>query len=226
MFRVIIPSRTLSNLEACVRAIRTNEPHLYADQIIVVDDDETGGIKSYCTEQGLTRVAGQKPFVFARNANLGLTVAFTHVDTAILLNDDALLTSRRGFSNLVQESIRHPQYGLLSSATNVVGNENQRSQGAENIRRELRTLCFICVLITRQCWQKVGLLDEDFHDCYGWEDTAYCESVKAAGLRMGIVDKCFVDHSSLKSTFRSGEYPVDGFQKGRDIYERKWGVQK
>src|ERR1051326_1988309 len=82
---VIIPSRTATNLVPCITAIGERDPEV---RIIVVDDglEMSQELRKLFPTQFL---AGVKPFVFARNVNLGIHAAGT--DDVILLNDDALL---------------------------------------------------------------------------------------------------------------------------------------
>ena len=61
---------------------------------------------------------------------------------------DAVLRTHGGFTSLYGAwKACLPQYGLLSAATNRVGNTNQYSQDAKVIRPESRMLCFICCLV-------------------------------------------------------------------------------
>ena len=64
------------------------------------------------------------------------------------------------------------KWGLLSPATNDVGNLNQNFKGASHVRPEHRTLCFVCVVIPKDTWLRVGPLDERFVD-YGLDDDDY-----------------------------------------------------
>lgn len=223
MLKVVIPSREIENLEECVGAILKNDPNIQPSDIVVVDDDESGLISQFCAYSNLARVQGIKPFIFARNANLGLTEAFKTADHVILLNDDALLSTKRGFSMMEGEAIRNPQYGILSASTNVVGNVNQHPHGADNIRREFRTLCFVCVLIDRFTWQTVGPLDERYALDYGVEDGDYSYRARMAGRKLGIVDRCFVDHGSLRSSFRGKGHR--SFQENKRLFREKWGFE-
>src|SRR5271169_4645677 len=89
-FSIIIPSRNTKNLAVCVRAIRrANE----TARVIVMDDGLDRNVWSDCT---LQVCACPKPFIFARNVNAGIRWAGT--DDVLLLNDDALLETPRGFS--------------------------------------------------------------------------------------------------------------------------------
>jgi GT2 family glycosyltransferase len=213
-FSVIIPSRMASNLVPCVEAVRRHEP---AAPIIVVDDgidwDAAHRIKSE-----VTVVKGEKPFIFARNCNLGIRACEGDV---ILLNDDALLDTPFGFHELEAASEAHPEFGVISAVTNLVGNSRQQPQDI-GLREESRVLAFVCVYIPRTTIDNVGLLDERF-TAYGWEDNSYCREVREADLKLGIFDDCFVDHASLHSTFRGQPNTAGDISAGREIYRQIWG---
>jgi GT2 family glycosyltransferase len=218
MFAIVIPTRNVENLSACVRAIRKHEVD---SAIIVVDDDESGKIRKHCESEDLIRVPGQKPFVFARNCNAGIRQAFgLGFDAVVLMNDDALLQTQCGFTQLAYVAATDVSLGLLSPATNNVGNENQNFRGYKRLRYDDTTLCFVCIFIPKTTWQLVGELDEDFVN-YGFEDSLYSEKVKRAGLRLGIWDPCQVDHASLHPTFRSMPNHHQSFLANQEIYREK-----
>lgn len=226
-FGVVIPSKNIDNLRPCVEAILEMEQGINPDHILVVDDTPTDAppeIWDWCREHKVRRIAGHKPFIFARNANLGLRKIYQEHNAAILLNDDAILKTRGGFSSLYLASIANGQYGIISAATNVVGNSNQFSRGHEYIRREHKTLCFVCVLITRGTWDLVGPLDEAYCLDYGVEDGDYCYRARKAGKRLGVYDRVFVDHGSLTSTYR-GKDGHCSFEKNMRLFEQKHGIR-
>ena len=217
---VIIPSKNAHNLAACIGAIRAMGE---TARIIVIDDgvDWTG-----CdTEKlGIKCVQGAKPFIFSEAVNIG--IASANDDDIIVLGDDGLLETQHGFTLLHQAALEHPQYGIISAACNNVGNGNQRRVGPSGLRDEPRTLCFVCVLITRHCINTVGLLDPAFCVGAGLEDDDYSLRTRQAGLKLGVLNACFVDHSKLKSTFRTpGSHPSGGdFRPNIPVFVRKHGV--
>ena len=216
-FAVIIPSRIVGNLTKCMQAVRRWESRA---SITVVDDGLDHlplGVSPDCL------VLGAKPFIYARNINIGVRAARERFnpDAFILLNDDALLVTPGGFSQLMRDAEALPEYGAIAAVSNHVGNVAQRPQSI-GLREEPRMLCFICVLITRAAMDAVGELDERFV-AYGWEDNDYCRRIRAAGFRLGIDDRCYVDHGSLTSTFRGNPNVGLDVSAGREIYRAKWG---
>jgi Glycosyl transferase family 2 len=218
---VIVPSKTDANLRACAEALCEHDPDI---NFVFVDDGLT------CSPWAASIanvIEGEKPFIFARNINAGIR-AVPH-DDVILLNDDALLESPGGFTAMQMAAESHPEYGVISAATNVSNNPAQQARGI-GLRDAGNAVAFVCVLIPRRTIELVGLLDERFTGSidgemiYGGEDTDYCYRTRKAGLKIGVFDGCFVDHSKLKSTFRphGGGLPINATMKRfREIH----GVQ-
>jgi GT2 family glycosyltransferase len=216
---VIVPSRTAGNFIQCMKAVRENEPDA---RLVLVDDGITYQTVA-CWEQfgggPDVIVKGEKPFVFARNMNAGIA-ASGDADGYFLLNDDALLTTANGFSEIARLADERPEFGIIAPATNVTGALDQMPQKIG--LREVRNIAFVCVYVPRRTLDSVGILDERFTS-YGWEDTDYCHRVKQAGLKIGVYDHCFVDHGSLTSTFRGGPHSAGDIEPGRKIFAEKWG---
>lgn len=214
----IIPSRTADNLRVSAGSLQRENA-----RIIVVDDDENGGVKTLCEARTWQRVQGVKPFNFSRNVNLGIRAAGQ--DDIVILGDDGVLKTRGGFDVLAKAAAEHPEFGVIAAVTNNVGNANQMPKGI-GLREDPRIVCFICVFIPRSTINnpKIGLMDEDYQ-CYSHQDDEYCYQVTKAGLKIGIHDGCFIDHGSLKSTFRS---PGGGAElsTGAAIFKRKREAEK
>jgi GT2 family glycosyltransferase len=212
-FSVIIPSKNADNLSRCVEAVLRCEPEMDPRRIVVIDD----GARENSAVQGVTWITGVKPFVFARNCNLGITFS---CDDVILLNDDALLQTPGGFSAMAEAS---QGWGVVSAATNC-GSGCQQAQGQGGVRLVATHVpAFICAYIPRETIATVGLLDERF-TAYGHDDNDYVKRTRLAGLKVGVFDGCFVDHRSLSSTYRGKPGAPGDIAAGRKIYEAKYGV--
>ena len=229
---VVILSKTASNLAPCILSVCEHEPA--STNIIVVDDgvdwheyqDAISGHSDMLSDRLIKIVPGIKPFVFSKNANIGIRESGQ--SDVLLLNDDALLQTPQGFS-LMQSTAAHwwPQTGLIAATCNNVGNIAQHPRPLTTdypgFRHEERMVCFVCVLLPRDTIDLVGLLDETFDRGYGVEDDDYCFSVRKAGLGIGITDLVYVDHGSLKSSFRGGPATGGDFKPNLRRFIEKWG---
>lgn len=211
---VVIPSKTASNLKACIEAVRS---HGETCRIIVVDD----GIDWKAVKRdGIEVIQGVKPFVFARNCNLGIDAAGN--DDVVLLNDDALLTSHGGFTLLQNTAEKVPIYGCIGAVTNITGQIMQKPQNRG--LRHVHHIAFVCVLIPRRTINQIGRLDERYCIDYGVEDRDYCEMINRAGLRVGVHDGCFVDHARLTSSFRGKPMAPGRSNQNRALFLKKFGL--
>src|SRR4051812_41521468 len=135
-FKVVILSARASNLVPCVQSLLANEPELPPEHVVVVDD----GARSEAAPQlaPVRWLDGPRPFVFARNANLGIRAADSDV---VLLNDDARLLTPYGFTLLTQQMQGQQTIGVCSAGIQgVVGNPRQIASGSAALRLEPQTL--------------------------------------------------------------------------------------
>jgi GT2 family glycosyltransferase len=210
---IIIPSKNSVNLEACVAAIRRQGE---TGRILVVDD----GLDT--RPEGCEYIPGEKPFVFARNCNLGIRASGT--DDVLLVNDDTLLATPNGYTRLQRVAEEHPDYGVISASMNHAGNLRQMRRTAfSTFTEEPEHLCFVCVLIPRRTLDLIGLLDERFNAGYGWEDVDFSRRCRQAGLKLGIEPAVFVDHYQLTPSFRGNPKLPEWLRANEKIYLEKWG---
>jgi len=221
---VIIPSKTRSNVDSCVAHVARHEPNA---KVLIIDDGiDWSGERGNALRNGMRDVRvipGVKPFIFARNVNLGIRMAGE--DDVVLLNDDALLQDPGGFSLLQLELERHPGIGMIGAVTNFTGYLEQRKRtiGGQQVGlRPVQRFAFLCVCIPRRTINRVGLLDERY-TTYGGEDIDYCRQVREAGLQCAVHDACYVDHGSLNPTFRKSPSAPGDSARGLIIYGQKWG---
>ena len=204
-FSIIIPSRNTGNLTQCVRALRDCG---VTARVIVIDDGIEWPIPWHSAP--LWAMPGNKPFIFARNVNIGIRAA--RADDVLLLNDDCLLKTGLGFSVLGHVCERNPEYGALCPGFDPEGCSHLNLVGRRRvgIADEPTTLIFACCYIPRTTIDRVGLLDERFGinaggrgpRGYGLEDDDYSLRIRKSGLKLGVYDGAMVDHSTLKSSFR------------------------
>lgn len=244
MFTVVIPSKTASNLLPCLEAVRACEPTCP----IVIIDDGVGdqGLDQAAFFEPISAIPGRKPFVFARNCNLGIRDAMeAGHDGVVLCNDDCLLESPGGFSLLDQCCKTDPTIGLIGATTNLTGQPLQIRQAQEDVLgcrdgsegpmalwpvsnrafglRVVPHIAFVAVYIPRTSIETIGMLDEDFNQDYGCEDRWMCEQCARARLKVCVHDACFVDHAKLKSSFRGAPEAPRSFAKNYAVLMQKAG---
>lgn len=223
-FSIVIPTRNASNLAACIAAVRDAGEKA---RIIVVDDGInfndwkcSGVVQDDLKRLGVELVTGRKPFVFARNVNLGIEAAGE--DDVILLNDDALLESHHGFTKLQRAVTEFPNYGIIGAVTDMTGQPLQHPQKVG--LRSVGHIAFVCVAIPRRTINELGGLDERYCLDYGCEDRDYCEAVVRSGKLVGVLDDCFVNHSKLVSSFRGTAQGQTSFARNYELLIKKWGT--
>jgi GT2 family glycosyltransferase len=217
-FTAVIPSANPANLISCVRSLLAAEPELSPQEIIVVDDGARAGAEA--SLPAVHWITGITPFIFARNSNLGITMAGRDV---VLMNDDANLITPRGFSLLAEETLRRAEIGVCSAGVRgAVGNPKQIAAAVPSFRYEPRTIAFVCVFLPWRTYSTLGPLDERFVG-YGFEDNDYCKRVTDAGLKIGIWDGCVVEHATHPSVFRTRPNIMALFEQNRQLYRSKWG---
>jgi hypothetical protein len=126
----------------------------------------------------------------------------------------APLTNRSGGENEIEVSYR--TYGeFLELAQRV-------SEGAAGPSFDSHMIPMFCVALKRQCWDRVGPLDEQYQLGL-FEDDDYCLRVKTAGFRMVVASQCFIHHFG-QASMGSADHYAGLFRANRARYERKWGI--
>jgi GT2 family glycosyltransferase len=205
-FTVVIPTKTASNLTACLMAVRESEPPA---RVIVVDDGLPADFQPPRSPYlgGPTKIIpGIKPFCFSRNCNIGIRAAYP--DDVILLNDDAMLRTPWGFTNLslaarsgysIQSLSAFFGYGIVGAVTNTCQMEQRRMERTSGVR-PLAMVAFLCAYLRREMLDRIGLMDEEFTD-YGDDDDDLCYRARQSGYQVGVCDGCFVDHLAVPSSY-------------------------
>ena len=145
--------------------------------------------------------------------------------------------ARRTLSHL-----RDPAVGLIGPVTNRAGNEAQvpvdyrtyegfasfaqrRGRDHRGLRFEIRVPTMFCAAMTRDVFERVGPLDEDF-GLGLFEDDDYAMRVCAAGYGTACAEDVFLHHfgqATIGKLAVSGQYGRL-FHENRQRWERKWAM--
>jgi len=227
-FAVVICSKYEQNLRHSMAALTRNE-HMDDGRIIVVDDGAgTGAARADLP--GVQWVPGKAPFSFPRNVNIGIRRAWETLGEGcdiILMNDDAQLTTKNGFSLLREicyaETGRGEKVGMIAPSCDDVGCVAQKVSGSQDLRY-YPMVCFVTVYLRAAMLHDIGLLEEAFPG-YGYDDNDMCIRAGQEGWKIAITERVFMDHATLPSSFRVIERKdfENRYRAGAEAFQLKWG---
>lgn len=235
---------TYNNLDYTKQCLQSLEAHTDYDdvEIIVVDNASSDGSPAYLAEWAQadsrrTFIANEQNLGFSAGNNVGLRIA--RGDYLVVLNNDTYVTP--GWIRTLRNQLRrHPRAGLAGPVTNNIGNEakieisyatmDEMLELAGQYTRQhagrsllMRTCAFFCVMITRDAYERIGGLDEQFGVGF-FEDDDYCRRLEQEGFDRLCTEDVFVHHH-LSASFNKlkAEAKQALFEKNKALYEAKWG---
>lgn len=211
-FAIICPSNDSFKVNACVSAIRAMGE---TAKVVIVDD----GLDAF--REDCQYIQGKKPFVFPEAINAGIKAARKH-DFYVCVNDDALLTTPFGFTELCRIAAENPEYGAIGAVTNLTGQPLQRPHGIG--LRQVNHFAYVCVCIAHSTLENIQWMDPRYCLDYGCCDRDHCEAINRAGSKTGVYDFCYVDHGSLKSAYRGNPEAPRSFAQNYRLLIEKWGT--
>jgi len=222
-WRCVILSNDAGRLRRSVRSIVAMHGPGSVERVIVVDDGARAGWTD--ADPRVSWVDGARPFVYARNANIGIAAA--DPDDVVLMGDDCLVGSVGAFDAL-QETARTTVGPAAVSAgvEGPVGNPTQAWRGRRAAMPCDREIAFVCVYIPREALSIVGKLDERFVG-YGLEDVDFCWRALREGLSLWAEDRARVLHNApgMASAWRSRPDLGPQWERNKQLLREKWGTQ-
>jgi len=186
---------TLNHLEDCLKpCIESLIKYTDFDntELIVVANGCTDGTLEYLEQYPfIKKLVYDKPLGFSAAYNEGIREASG--DYIVLLNNDTQLLPQP--KNQWLDLLIAPLNDTVGLSGPLMG---------YNARIREHFLIFFCVMITRDVFDKVGLLDEAFKEGSG-EDTSYCLEAKKAGFEYVQVP---TPHLTAEKDFMVGNFPI------------------
>lgn len=239
---VIIP--VYNNLEytrQCINSILENTPEFNEIQFIIVDNASTDGTGEYlsnlCKEyKNIEVISNSENLGFAKGCNQGIRAAKSKF--IVLLNNDIVVT-KGWLSNLIQEAQMYPDVGIVGSRllypnSNIIQHigvkfakvldyhpyhysklRDQKYVPEAEISTDYNCVTFACVLIKKEVFDKIGLLDEEYINSY--EDVDFCIRAREAGFRIRYCAKSILYHYESKTPKR---HKYD--QRNFELLNKKW----
>jgi GT2 family glycosyltransferase len=206
---IVVPSKYPDIFSRCYKSLSQFEPT--ARKILVRDGSDIGNPEGWDTIQGVS------PFVFSRNVNLGIQACSGDV---LVCNDDVEFTQAGTLHTLASLLITHPNIGILSP--NVDGVANGVFCSGAAIQETKHYISFVCVLIRRSVFDKIGLLDERYTE-YGSEDVDFCRRAQHAGFTLATTSLVTVSHKHCSSSYIRGHDLELKRAESAKLYIEKWG---
>lgn len=235
---------TYNNLDYTKQCLHSLE--VYSDyeniEIIVVDNASVDESPIYLADWASKDsrrifIANDANLGFSAGNNVGLRMA--RGEYLVMLNNDTYVTPG-WVRTLANHLRRHPEVGLVGPVTNNIGNEakidihyesmeEMIARAGDYTRRNagkafpIETAAFFCAMITRQAYEKVGGLDEQFGVGF-FEDDDYCRRLEQQGLSKLCAEDVFVHHH-LSASFDKlrADKKMELFERNKGLYESKWG---
>jgi len=206
-------------------------------EVLVVDNASTDGTRDYllrlqAQHANLKLVFNRENLGFAAGNNAGIRAA--KADFIVLLNSDAKVTDH-WLDDMLAFAAEHPEVGLIGPVTNSVYNEQLLRLGVEgedavieagrryaqlqkNAWFHASMLGFFCVMVRREVFHEIGLLDEKFGLGF-FEDDDFCLRAREGGFELACLEYVFVYHRG-GACFGRLEL-VELFCKNRRYFQQK-----
>lgn len=208
---------------ACLASLRRATAVPY--KLVVVDNASTDGSLEHLRRNGIPTLANAAEVSLARALNQGLEHFLADPEVrfvAWIHNDMRFFPGWLG--NLVAVAGR-PEMGKVAP-TNVKGDPEQYSDAwasrfmAEH-RDEFRPGNDCPWIMRREVIERVGLFDERYIQCGGFEDWDYNNRVQDAGWLVGTTGASVVWHEGMGTRSHVDNREAGAHNAG--VYARKWG---
>lgn len=194
--------------------------HKTQPRIIVVGDNHSEKFGP-----NVITIESKEPFVFARNANLGIETAGRR--DVILMNDDTQVLQENALHILASTAAKFPRIGIMSPLIDGgVGNPYQTEKhwrpefpdviGIQGEKHDSLPVCFVCVWLGRRMIDKVGKLDEAMVN-YGFDDNDYCIRARKAGFETAITKLVKVQHGAGGAILDRGRNWSSSFARVKNL---------
>lgn len=234
---VIANHNGLEYLRMCVLAVRLFTRSAY--ELVVVDNGSSDGSVEWLSAQPDIRVvANAENLGFPAASNQGIERA--RGDLVLLLNNDVVVTpgwlerllgalersERIGLVGPVTNRISGPQQ-VRASYTDLASLESFAGRWARTNAGRLAStdrLVGFCLLIRKELFDRIGLLDERF-GIGNFEDDDFCRRALAAGYDAVISAETFVHHFG-SVTFRALGIDLANrvLEHSENLFREKWSL--
>ncbi len=226
-------------VKLCVYALYQNTPKEYIGKVILMDDN-SDELTYNCIENlkkkydTIEVYRNEENLGFIKNVNKGMDK--TTSDYILLLNTDCLI-SKNTIPKLIEHMKQNTKIGLICPISSNAANlsydipENYSYMQVDEIFYEnfqgmnfdACTVVGNCLMISRNCMEKTGYLDEIYGMGYG-DETDYQFKAHSKGFEAKVAIDTYVYHKSEVS-FGTSPEKQKRLEHNRKIFFDRWGEE-
>ena len=226
-------------VKMCVYALYKNTPKEYIGKVILMNDN-SDELTCKCLEnlknkyKSIEVYKNENNLGFIKNVNKGMDN--TKEDYILLLNTDCLL-SKNTIPKLIEHMEKNNKIGLIcpisSNAANlsfdILENYSYMQvndmfyKNFKGMNFDACTVVGNCLMISRECMEKTGYLDEAYGMGYG-DETDYQFKAHKQGFEAKVAIDTYVFHKSEVS-FGTSPEKQKRLEHNREIFFSRWGEE-
>ncbi len=226
-------------VKMCVYALYKNTPKEYIGKVILMNDN-SDELTCNCIEnlkikyKSIEVYKNENNLGFIKNVNKGMDK--TKEDYILLLNTDCLL-SKNTIPKLIEHMEKNNKIGLIcpisSNAANlsfdILENYSYMQvndmfyKNFKGMNFDACTVVGNCLMISRECMEKTGYLDEAYGMGYG-DETDYQFKAHKQGFEAKVAIDTYVFHKSEVS-FGTSPEKQKRLEHNREIFFSRWGEE-
>lgn len=227
-------------VKLCLYSLFVNTPREFIGKVYLMNDNSDDFtlecLKNLQEKYGdiVEIITNEKNLGFVKNSNKGIKQ--TNEKYLLLLNSDCLL-SKNTIPKLMEHMEKDSKIGLISPISNNSANTSLPifegfgfTQMDNLLERKFKgksfdacTVTGNCLMITRECIDKVGLLDESYGMGYG-EETDYQFKAMKLGFTAKLAIDTYVFHKA-EASFGRSEKTQERIEKNRELFFSRWGEE-
>lgn len=226
-------------LKMCVYALYKNTPEEYIGKVILMNDN-SDNLTENCIEnlrkkyKSIEVYKNEQNLGFIKNVNKGMDK--TTSDYILLLNTDCMI-SKNTIPKLIDHMEKNNKIGLICPISSNAANlsydipENYSYmqvdelfyENFKGINFDACTVVGNCLMISRDCMEKTGYLDEIYGMGYG-DETDYQFKAHSKGFEAKVAIDTYVYHKS-EISFGTSPEKQKRLEHNRKIFFDRWGEE-
>lgn len=196
-------------------------------ELILIDDGSKIKLKNPIKSLNIKIIRNDVSIGYTKSVNKGIKVA--EGEYVVIANNDIVFTPCWA-EKMINHFKTHGDLGVLSPTTNKITGQQSVDYNKKGITFQyIDNLIFFCVMIKKDVFESIGLLDERFSPG-GQEDLDFCKRASISNWKVGIARDVFIYHYgslSFRSMFKNDINKSIEYSKSRtDLLNNKYKKKK